>query len=95
MPFSKIACTTGEVARFEPVEVLAGSDDVMATAESMLAGLENSDRADALAAHLFDETGILVNSTREKGLERFIRFSLSVPEHNDLLIDGVRGFLDR
>ena len=59
----------------------------------MLAGLEDAGRADALARHLFEEAGILVNSTRERGLERFIRFSLSLPQHNDALLEAVRRFL--
>ena len=53
------------------------------------------ERAEALVAHLFDDAGILVNRTREKGLERYIRFSLSLPEHNSLLVQSVERFLQR
>ncbi|MCP4999935.1 MAG: aminotransferase class I/II-fold pyridoxal phosphate-dependent enzyme [Hyphomicrobiales bacterium] len=55
---------------------------------------DDGQRADALAEHLFDTAGIIVNRTREAGLERFIRFSLSLPEHNDLLIEGIRSFIE-
>lgn len=50
-------------------------------------------RATALTEYLFDEAGIVVGPVREPGLERFVRFSLSLPEHNDLLIANVRAFL--
>ncbi len=52
------------------------------------------DRTEALVEHLFDGCGIIVNRTREAGLEDYMRFSLSLPDHNDLLLDGVRRFLD-
>ena len=60
----------------------------------MLAMLGNGDpdQAEALVAHLFDDVGIIVNRTREKGLERYIRFSLSLPEHNSLLVESVGRF---
>ena len=45
------------------------------------------ERTEMLADHLFDDAGILVNLTREAGLENFFRFSLSLPEHNDQLIE--------
>lgn len=45
-----------------------------------------------LVDHLFDEAGILVNLTRETGLESFFRFSLSLTEHNDRLIECVGDF---
>ena len=52
-----------------------------------------ADDTEALVEHLFDTCGIIVNRTREAGLEKFMRFSLSLPEHNNLLVDGVREFL--
>ena len=63
----------------------------------LLAGWSDGDpaRAEALVDHLFDDAGILVNRTRETGLERYIRFSLSLPEHNDLLLQSVARFLSR
>ena len=61
----------------------------------LLVGVPDDDgtKADALAEHLFDTAGIIVNRTREDGLQGFIRFSLSLPEHNDLLLDSLREFL--
>lgn len=53
----------------------------------------NIDTADKLAIHLFEQAGIVVNQTRETGLERFIRFSLSSPEHNTALLNSVQAFL--
>ena len=50
-------------------------------------------RTEALVEHLFDECGLVVNRTREAGLEPYFRFSLSLPTHNDLLLDGVARFL--
>ena len=41
---------------------------------------------EALVERLFEEGGIIVNRTREAGLERFLRFSLGTPEQNDLLL---------
>ncbi|WP_186766377.1 pyridoxal phosphate-dependent aminotransferase [Phaeobacter marinintestinus] len=52
------------------------------------------DDTEALVEHLFDTCGIIVNRTREAGLEPFMRFSLSLPDHNDLLLTGIRAFLD-
>ncbi|MBX2824704.1 MAG: aminotransferase class I/II-fold pyridoxal phosphate-dependent enzyme [Gammaproteobacteria bacterium] len=48
--------------------------------------------ADALANHLFDDVGILVNRTREAGLEKFIRFSIGLPEHNAMLKESIERF---
>lgn len=52
----------------------------------------NSDVADKLASHLFEHAGFVVNQTREAGLERFIRFSLSLPEHNTAFVNSVKKF---
>ena len=46
-----------------------------------------------MAVHLFDEAGIIVNRTRETGLEQYFRFCLSLPEHNDLLLNEARNFM--
>ncbi|MFK7854886.1 MAG: histidinol-phosphate transaminase [Granulosicoccus sp.] len=53
----------------------------------------NSELADSFSNHLFDDTGIVVNQTREAGLERFVRFSLSTVEHNSLLLDSAENFI--
>lgn len=57
-------------------------------------GDNDPDRAEALVTYLFDDVGIIVNRTREKGLERYVRFSLSLPEHNSLLVQSVERFLN-
>ena len=54
---------------------------------------DDGSKADGLTEYLFDEAGIVVGPVREPGLERFVRFSLSLPEHNDLLLENVRAFL--
>lgn len=51
--------------------------------------------AEAFVEHLFDSTGILLNLARESGLEGFFRVSLSLPEHNDMLIDCLSEFCDQ
>lgn len=48
---------------------------------------------DALTTDLFDEAGLVVGPVREEGLEGFIRFSLSLPEHNALLLRTVKDFV--
>ncbi|MEX0343811.1 MAG: histidinol-phosphate transaminase [Rhizobiaceae bacterium] len=58
-----------------------------------LPGKADPEKTEALVEHLFDEAGILVNRTREAGLEKFFRFSLSLREHNDLLIEQVARFI--
>ncbi len=54
-----------------------------------------ADVTEALVTHLFDEAGFIVNRTREAGLERYLRFCLGLPRHNDLLIASVRAFVAR
>ena len=48
---------------------------------------------EALVEYLFDEAGIIVNRTREAGLEAYLRFSLGTPEQNNLLLDTIQRFL--
>ena len=48
---------------------------------------------DALIVHLFDTAGLVVTPTREGGLDAFLRVSLSLPEHNDLLLAALDAFL--
>ena len=57
-------------------------------ANFLLASTNNQDAQtiEGLVQFLFNEAGIIVNRTRETGLEGFMRFSLSFPENNDLLI---------
>jgi histidinol-phosphate aminotransferase len=54
---------------------------------------QNSTFSDELANYLFDNAGIVVNLTRETGLESFIRFSISLPQHNDMIIDSIAAFV--
>lgn len=51
------------------------------------------DVTETLVVHLFDTAGLIVNRTREAGLEEFLRVSISLPEHNDLLLKTVDTFL--
>lgn len=62
----------------------------------LMAGIEDGgpEQVEALVEWLFDEGGIVVNRTREAGLERFFRFSLGTPDQNDLLISCVTSFLE-
>ena len=64
-------------------------------ANFILAQISNSsaEHTEALVEYLFDEDGILVNRTRETGLETFFRFSLSLREHNDRLLESIRRFV--
>ena len=48
---------------------------------------------ETLVEYLFDEAGIVVNRTREAGLESFLRFSLGLPDQNDLMLDTIARFL--
>lgn len=50
--------------------------------------------AEALVVHFFDDAGIIVNRTREAGMERFLRFSMGTPAQNDLLIASARRFIE-
>lgn len=46
-----------------------------------------------LVQFLFNNAGIIVNRTRETGLDSFMRFSLSLPENNDVLIKSCIKFM--
>ncbi len=72
----------------------SGFDVLPSAANFLLTRASESTEAgtEALVEHLFDEAGILVNRTRETGLQTFFRFSLSLPEHNDQLIRCIRQF---
>ena len=64
-------------------------------ANFLLASTNNQDAQtiEGLVQFLFNEAGIIVNRTRETGLEGFMRFSLSFPENNDLLIKTCSRYL--
>jgi len=64
-------------------------------ANFLMATIRGGDAAltEALVQHLFDTGGIIVNRTREAGLEAYFRFSLGLSVHNDLLLECIRKFL--
>jgi len=64
-------------------------------ANFLLATISGHDKEliEKLVQFLFNEAGIIVNRTREKGLEKFMRFSLSLPEHNNIMIDTCKKFM--
>lgn len=70
-------------------------DVIPSCANFLLVAPPNSNRelADKLSNHFFDDAGLVVNQTREAGLERFIRFSLSTAEHNTLLLNSAERFV--
>lgn len=74
-----------------------GFDVVPGEANFLMAAPPGGSSADAdkLTTHLFDDAGIIINQTREAGLERFIRFSISLPEHNTRLISSVKSYMDQ
>ena len=71
-----------------------GLDVVPSHANFLMVAIRDGDAAttEALVEFLFEEGGFIVNRTREAGLERYLRFSLSLPEHNDRFVDCVRRF---
>lgn len=71
-----------------------GLEVLTSSSNFLLVSTDEADRTEALVEHLFDTCGIIVNRTREAGLEPYMRFSLSLPTHNDLLLSGVQAFLD-
>ena len=56
---------------------------------------EGPETTEALVVDLFDKAGLIVNRTRETGLEHYFRFTVSLRAHNDLLIQTAKGFVDR
>jgi len=71
-----------------------GLEVLTSSSNFLMVSTGDADRTEALVGHLFDTCGIIVNRTRETGLEPYMRFSLSLPIHNDLLLSGVQAFLD-
>ena len=51
-----------------------------------------AEETEALVEHLFDAGGLIVNRTREAGLERYFRFSLGNKPANDMLVTCVENF---
>ena len=56
---------------------------------------EGPETTEALVVDLFDKAGLIVNRTREAGLEHYFRFSVSLKAHNDLLIRTVAAFVEK
>lgn len=79
-----------ELAALGVTSLESGANFLMCAFEDQAAGT-----ADAFLEHLFDEAGIVANRTREAGLERFFRFSLSETAHNDALLREAAAFLGR
>ncbi len=93
----RVATIVAERERVAAACVDLGLHVVPSQTNFLMAGVPGDDgsQADALAEHLFDTAGIIVNRTREDGLQGFIRFSLSLPQHNDLLLDSLQDFLSQ
>ena len=72
-----------------------GISSLPSGAKFLLVTIDNADpeATEALVEYLFDQAGIVVTRTREAGLEQFLRFSLGLPEQNDLLIDCMTSYL--
>ena len=66
-------------------------------ANFLLLSVDNAEARTAveLVDYLFDRYGILVMCCREAGLEGFFRVSISLPEHNDLLLTGIAEFVQQ
>lgn len=71
-----------------------GLEVVPSQANFMMARIKDGspEMTEKLVEHLFDHAGLVVNRTRETGLEEFFRFSLHLPENNDRLIDSIHTF---
>ncbi len=92
----RVAATVSERDRTAAALAKLGLICLPSSANFLLARIDGygPDHTEALVEYLFDEGGIVVNRTREAGLESFFRFSLSLPEHNDLLMSCVARFVE-
>jgi histidinol-phosphate aminotransferase len=91
----RVAETVAERDRMADALSAMGVEIIPGHANFILASppVGTPEMANAWGDHLFNEAGIIVNHTRETGLERFIRFSMSLPEHNRLFVDTTEKFL--
>ncbi len=80
---------SAELARLGIRSLPSSTNFLMVTVEGA-----GSDVTEALVEYLFDEAGIIVNRTREAGLEDFLRFSLGLQKQNDLLIACIASFVE-
>lgn len=92
---ARVAEIVGERDRISSALEGLGMNVVPSSTNFLMTGFPGDDgvKAEELTVHLFEDAGIIVNRTREAGLERFIRFSLSLPKHNELLLQSVKRYL--
>ncbi|MEM7429218.1 MAG: histidinol-phosphate transaminase [Pseudomonadota bacterium] len=92
---SRVAEILSERERVTAALSGCGLSSVPSSTNFLMTGFPRDDgtRAEALTVHFFEDAGIIVNRTREAGLEGFLRFSLSLPEHNDLLLKSAQRFI--
>ena len=95
--WARVSATISERKRVAESLLSMGFDVIPSETNFLLVAPPDStgEVADQLATHLFEHAGIVVNQTREAGLECFIRFSLSLPENNRMLVDSLRIFITR
>lgn len=94
---SNISLIVSERERVSRALVETGFEVIPSSANFMMTRLKggSENQATDLATHLFDDVGILINQTREDGLQSFIRFSLSLPDNNTLLLCSMKRFAIR
>ena len=92
---SRVKLIISERERVARALLEIGVHTLPSRANFLLASTNNQDAQsiEGLVQFLFNEAGIIVNRTRETGLEGFMRFSLSFPENNDLLIKTCSRYL--
>ena len=78
------------------MRALRGMDVFVLPSETnfLLISIKDADAAatEKLVDHIFDTAGILVTLAREGGLDKFMRFNVSLPEHNDQLLQCINSF---
>jgi len=90
----RVASIVSERDRVAESLLSSGFDVIASSTNFLMVAPTGGDpsQADALADSVFEQAGIIVNRTRESGLERFIRFSLSTSDNNDRLLHSLRAF---
>lgn len=92
---ANVATIVAERDRVRTALEQLGVELLPSAANFFIARIPGADPAatETLVDHLFDEAGILVNRTREAGLETFFRFSLSHAQDNNLLVACIGDYL--
>ena len=92
---SRIRLIVSERKRVASALFEIGIKTLPSQANFLLASIKNHGKeiTEELVQFLFNDAGIIVNRTRETGLESFMRFSLSFPKHNDILIKSCIKFM--